>query len=91
MNKKKTKKVKLPKAPKSIDDWVWGNYHIDEKDNIVTEPGADSGFKCPFPTCNRESKTKRKERFRDHLRTHNVNWKIPSMKEKKKYFYNLKL
>ena len=72
----------MAKAPKSLDAWVWGSYQEDEKGNIVTEPGEDSGYRCPFPTCHRESKTKRKDRFRDHMRTHKVAWKIPSMKER---------
>ena len=84
MNQKKSKRVKMPmaKAPKSLDAWVWGSFQEDEKGNIVTEPGEDSGYRCPFPTCNRESKTKRKDRFRDHMRTHKVAWKIPSIKER---------
>ena len=72
----------MAKAPKSLDAWVWGSFQEDEKGNIVTEPGEDSGYRCPFPTCNRESKTKRKDRFRDHMRTHKVAWKIPSIKER---------
>ena len=85
MNQNKMKKKKMPKAPKSLHNWVWGNFTINEKDQIVTDPGNDSGYKCPFPEYLRECETKRKDVFRKHIRTHKLNWTIPTIKEKCAY------
>lgn len=82
MNTKKKKPNQKIKPPKSLDNWVWGDYTTDTDGHIVTESGNRSGYKCPFPGCEHESQTKRKDTFRKHMKTHSVDWKIPTMKEK---------
>ena len=82
MNTKKKKPIQKFKPPKSLDNWVWGDYTIDTDGQIVTESGNRSGYKCPFPDCQHEGQTKRKDTFRKHMKTHSVDWKIPTMKEK---------
>jgi hypothetical protein len=64
-----------------VEEFAWGDFETNQKGEIVTNFGAESGYRCPI--CHKSFNTKRKDTMRKHLvRLHEYMSRFPSFKER---------